>query len=110
MMGRMADDRAALVLTTVGSADDASRLSRLLVEERLAGCVSVTAVASTYRWEGKVVEEGEWLLLVKTAPARVEALRQRLLAEHPYDVPELLVLDASGVPEPYDHWLEESTR
>lgn len=109
MMGRMADDHAALVFTTVGSVEDAKRLSRLLVEERLAACVSVTSVASTYRWEGRLVEEDERLLLIKTAPARVAALRERLLAEHPYEVPELLVLDATEVPEAYASWLEEST-
>jgi periplasmic divalent cation tolerance protein len=102
-------DHAALVLTTVGSAEDAARIGRLLVDERLAACVTTVAAArSTYRWEGKVVEEEEQLLLIKTAPAAVDRLRERLLVEHPYAVPEVLVLDAGGVPEPYARWLEDS--
>ncbi|MDP9325857.1 MAG: divalent-cation tolerance protein CutA [Candidatus Dormibacteraeota bacterium] len=105
----MPDDHAALVLTTVGSIDAAARIGRLLVEERLAACVTTVAGArSTYRWEGRVVEEEEQLLLIKTAPATVDRLRERLLAEHPYEVPEVLVLEAGGVPEPYARWLQES--
>jgi uncharacterized protein involved in tolerance to divalent cations len=84
-MDAMPDDHAALVMTTVGNADDAARIGRLLVEERLAACVTTVAGArSTYRWEGRVVEEEEQLL------------------------PEVLVLAAAGVPEPYARWLEES--
>jgi uncharacterized protein involved in tolerance to divalent cations len=106
-MGAMADDHAGLVLTTAGNAADAARIGRVLVEERLAACVStVPGVKSTYRWEGKVVEEEEHLLLVKTASAALGRLRARLLEIHPYDVPEFLVLDASDVPEPYARWLE----
>ena len=76
---------------------------------RLAACVSVVAgVLSTYRWEGEVVVEPEHMLIIKTAPSRVEDLRARVLAEHPYDVPELLVLEASGVPAPYAAWLDEA--
>ena len=105
-MGAMADDHAGLVLTTVGTAADAARIGRVLVEERLAACVStVPAVKSTYRWEGKVVEEEEHLLLVKTTPAALGRLRARLLEIHP-EVPEVLVLEASDVPEPYARWLE----
>ena len=105
----MGKGEALLVMTTVGRGGDAARISRLLVEEHLAACVSVVGgMRSTYRWEGRVVEEGEVLLLIKTTPARLEVLRERLLAEHPYDVPELLVLDAGDVPEPYARWLEES--
>lgn len=107
-MSEQAEHRASVVLTTVGSAEQAARLSRLLVEAGLAACVSVVpGVRSTYRWEGRVVEEDEHLLLIKVAVAGVEALRQRLLAEHPYDVPEVLVLDPTGVPEPYARWLEQ---
>jgi periplasmic divalent cation tolerance protein len=109
MNSGMNDDGASLLLTTVGSADDAARIGRVLVEARLAACVSVLPVRSTYRWRGDVVEEGEHMLLIKAPPGAVDALRERLLAEHPYEVPELLVLDASGVPEPYRRWLDEST-
>ncbi|MEA2647457.1 MAG: periplasmic divalent cation tolerance protein [Chloroflexota bacterium] len=100
---------AVVVFTTVGRGGDANRISNLLVEERLAGCVSVLGgMRSTYRWEGRVVEEGEVLLLIKTTAARLPELRERLLAEHPYEVPEVLVLEAREVPEPYARWLEES--
>ena len=101
---------AALILTTLGSADDAARLGRELVERRLAACASVVpGVRSIYRWEGEIADQGEALLLLKTAPARATALRDELLARHPYEVPEVLVLDARGVPEAYAHWLDAET-
>lgn len=104
----MAD--AAVVLTTLGSAEAAARLGRELVELRLAACASVLpGMRSIYRWEGAIADEAEALLLLKTPPARVAALREALLARHPYDVPELLVLDARDVPEPYARWLDTET-
>jgi periplasmic divalent cation tolerance protein len=105
----MSDD-AAVVLTTVGNGKDATRISRQLVEEHLAACVSTIAgVRSVYRWQGKVVAAEEYLLLIKTAPAAVARLRERLLQMHPYEVPELLVLGATDVPEPYASWLQLNT-
>jgi periplasmic divalent cation tolerance protein len=109
MGSTMTDDTAVLLLTTVGSPEDAARIGRVLVEARLAACVSVLPVRSTYRWRGAVVEEGEQMMLIKAPPGGVDRIRERLLAEHPYEVPELLVVDASGVPEPYRRWLDEST-
>jgi len=101
---------AALVLTTVGSEADAMTLGRSLVRARLAACVSVVkGLSSIYRWEGEVVEDGECLLLIKAPLDALAALREAILAEHPYQVPELLVIDAGGVPEPYARWLVEST-
>jgi periplasmic divalent cation tolerance protein len=106
----MKEQRAVVAMTTVGNGKDATRISRALVEERLAACVStIPRVMSTYRWEGQVVAQEEYLLLIKTTPAVVGQLRARLLEMHPYDVPELLVVDAKGVPEPYASWLEQST-
>jgi len=77
----MAEARAALILTTVGSAEDAARISRMLVEERLAACVStVSGVRSTYRWQGAVVQEDEHLLLVKAPPSMRSQRRSRCRA------------------------------
>jgi periplasmic divalent cation tolerance protein len=106
----MTESPAALVLTTVADRAQAATLSRSLVEARHAACVSVIEdVRSTYRWEGSVVEERECLLLIKAPTHAVAALREALLALHPYEVPEVLVLEATGVPEPYAAWLKAST-
>jgi periplasmic divalent cation tolerance protein len=101
---------AAIVLTTLGPDADANALARRLVDEGLAACVNVLApMTSTYRWKGMVEQEREQQLVVKTSRERVPALEARLRELHPYELPEFLVLDASGS-DAYLAWVEESVR
>jgi periplasmic divalent cation tolerance protein len=98
-----------IVLTTVGADFDPRPLARELVEQRLAACVNIIpAVTSIYRWQGRVEEEGEQLLIIKTVDANVDALRDALFAGHPYDVPEFVVLPVASTSEAYGAWLLES--
>lgn len=98
-----------VVLTTVGPDFDAGALARALVEARLAACVNIVErVRSVYRWEGRVTEDAEQLLLIKTADARLDALREELFRRHPYDVPEFVVLPIGSTSEAYGKWLLES--
>jgi periplasmic divalent cation tolerance protein len=98
-----------VVLSTVGSAEDAERIGRALVEAGLAACVNVVpAVTSIYRWKGKVEREEERLLVIKTRAERFEALRDALVALHPYEVPEVLALSVTGGHQPYLDWLDDS--
>jgi periplasmic divalent cation tolerance protein len=98
-----------VVLSTVATAEDAARVARALVERRLAACVNVVpAVRSIYRWKGKVEEDEERLLVIKTRRDRVEALREALVALHPYELPEAIVLPIEAGHAPYLAWLDES--
>jgi len=100
-----------VVLTTVGTAEDAERIARSLVERRLAACVNIVpGVVSVYRWKDAVEREGEWLLVVKTISEQLEALREALVSLHPYELPELLALPVAAGHAPYLAWLEESVR
>lgn len=100
---------AAIVLTTLGADADAEALARTLVEERLAACVNVLPpMTSVYRWKEQVEHEREQQLVIKTTGDRLPALRAWLLAHHPYETPELLVLQAAGS-DAYLRWLGEST-
>ena len=100
-----------IVLSAVGAAPDAERIARALVEERLAACVNVVpGVVSIYRWKGKVEQEAELLLVIKTLAPRVEALKARLLELHPYELPEVVVLPIGGGHAPYLAWIEEQVR
>jgi periplasmic divalent cation tolerance protein len=99
----------AVVLTTLGAGADAGALARTLVEERLAACVNVLPpMTSLYRWQGRVEEDQERLLLIKTAADRVAALEMRLRQLHPYELPEFVVLEAAASAA-YAAWVREST-
>lgn len=98
-----------VAMTTAPSADKAAEIARTLVGERLAACVNILPVArSIYRWKGDVLDESEALCMIKTRQDQVEALRQRLVAIHPYEVPEFIVLDVTAGHPPYLAWIDES--
>lgn len=102
-------DEILVVLTTVGNADEATRLARHLVEKRLAACVNILPqVRSVFRWEGAVQEESELLLLSKTTRARFAALAAGIREVHGYDVPEIVALTASEVGDAYAAWVRDS--
>lgn len=97
---------AQVALITAPDLEVAARLARAFVGERLAACVNlVPGVHSIYRWEGKVEDDAEVLLVVKTHATRRQALAARLRELHPYDVPELVFLDVSAGSAPYLEWI-----
>ena len=100
----------ALIVFCAVPAESADRIARRLVDERLAACVqAVPGLRSTYRWEGEVEQADETLLLIKTTSARYAALERSLVAHHPYEVPEILAVDASAGLPAYLRWLAEET-
>ena len=97
-----------VALSTAGTAEDAERIARALVEGRLAACVNIVpGVVSVYRWKGEVCRDEERLLIIKTRAGRIEALREALVAIHPYELPELVALPIEAGHEPYLAWLDE---
>jgi len=87
-------------------------IARRIIESGWAACVNVIpAVTSIYRWDGEVVEEGEETLLIKVAADRVPRLKEELLALHPYDTPEFVVLntDEKGTSDAYASWVRASS-
>ena len=99
-----------VVLVTAGSAEEATRIARALVAERLAACVNVLGpMRSIYRWQGAVEEADEHLLLVKARGADVGAVETRVRALHSYELPEVLALPVGSGSAAYLAWLAEST-
>ena len=99
-----------VVLVTIGTADDGARLARALVEEQLVACVNVVGpIRSIYRWEGRVCDEAEHLLVIKTRAALFEAAAARIRALHTYETPEMIALPISAGSEPYLAWLRSAT-
>ncbi len=108
-MSSSEEPRVVLVLTTLGADSDAAAFARTLVGEQLAACVSILPpMRSVYRWKGQVEDAQEQQLLIKTSAPCLEALQARLLALHPYETPELIVLEAAGSVA-YLRWLNDST-
>jgi periplasmic divalent cation tolerance protein len=98
-----------VALSTVANAADAERIARALVERRLAACVNVLpGVVSFYRWKGEVCRDDELLLVIKTRAERLPALREELVALHPYELPELVALPVESGHAPYLAWVDES--
>jgi periplasmic divalent cation tolerance protein len=100
-----------VVLMTAPDADVASRISNKLVDERLVACVNILpGLRSIYRWEGKRCDEAEVLCVMKTRLGLFSALRDRIAALHPYQVPEIIALPLCAGSAPYLDWIRESTK
>ena len=98
------------VLSTVGSAEEAGRIARHLVDRRVAACVNIIAGArSVYRWKGNIEEAEEWLLIIKTRGVLFEQLQAELKSVHSYEVPEIIALPVVEGYPPYLDWLTEET-
>jgi periplasmic divalent cation tolerance protein len=98
-----------LVLSTTGSQEEARRIGRALVERRLAACVNIIGpIESIYRWQGKVEQAAEFLLLMKTTAERTGELQAALRELHSYEVPECIALDISAGSADYLQWIEQS--
>jgi len=99
-----------LALTTVPNEETGQAIALDLVGKRLAACVNVIPAArSFYWWEGKVTEEHECVLLIKTRAELFEDLEKGLKALHPYSVPELIALPIEHGTTDYLAWLEKET-
>jgi len=106
----MTDHQPIVVLVTAGSVENAETIARALVEERLAACVNVLpGVRSIYRWQGRVADDSEWLLIIKTSRERFAAVETRVRALHTYEVAEVIALDIALGSTPYLEWLRAET-
>jgi periplasmic divalent cation tolerance protein len=102
---------ARIVMTTVVSPEEATRLGRTLVEERLAACATLLPpIHSIYRWRDQIESSAETLLLLKTTTDQLPALEARLHELHGYQTPEFLVLAIEAGSHSYLGWLESCLR
>jgi periplasmic divalent cation tolerance protein len=98
-----------IILTTAGK-EDAAVIARVLVEEHRAACVNIAGVTSFYRWEGEFCEDQEQLLIIKTTRDRADAVMGRIREIHPYELPEMIMLQVAGGYPPYLQWIRDEVR
>lgn len=97
-----------LVLTTASSTEESKKIARALVESRLAACVNIIPkIESVYRWEGKVEEAQEYLLLIKTTAEAFPSVQEKIQQLHSYAVPECIALAVEEGSETYLKWIDK---
>jgi periplasmic divalent cation tolerance protein len=100
-----------LVLTTADSLELALKIASALVEQKEAACVNIVpGIRSIYRWEGKVCDDAELLVLIKSSADRFEAIRSRIRQLHTYEVPEVISLPIVAGDQSYLRWLNEQLK
>jgi periplasmic divalent cation tolerance protein len=104
----MPDDQC-VVLTTAGSREEADLLAELLVSRKLAACVQICSISSFYTWQGALHKEPEFLLLIKTVAYRYEDVEAAIVANHSYEVPEIVQLPVQRGLDRYLAWVSENT-
>lgn len=108
---RPAPSLPIVVLVTAADAEEAARIARALVEERLAACANVVGpIRSIYRWQGAIEDAAEHLIVIKARRGDFAALEARVRALHSYDVPEVLAVPVEAGSAAYLAWLDEATR
>ena len=102
---------AIVVLVTTSSEEEATRLGKLLVEQQFVACVNILPkMKSIFRWEGKVSEEEECLMILKTKMSIFKDLEKTIIAQHSYEVPEIIALPIEAGSQTYLSWIYDMTR
>lgn len=100
-----------VVLSTCPDAETAAGIARVLIEDSLVACVNILpGLRSMYRWNDSVQDEQEVLMILKTPADRLPDARQRLVALHPYEVPEVVALPVADGHDAYLSWVCSATR
>jgi periplasmic divalent cation tolerance protein len=104
----MSQETEFVVVFCTATPGEADALAQMLVEERLAACVSIAPVRSCYIWDGKVNMDGEALLIIKTTRMGFEPLKKKILEKHSYSVPEIIAVPVVEGHEAYLDWLRQA--
>jgi periplasmic divalent cation tolerance protein len=104
-------DEVVICVVTVPEGDTGQNMARTLVEERLAACVNIVPkIRSIYRWEGRICDDPEALLWIKTKRSLIKEMEQRVKEVHPYEVPEIIFLSVEDGWKEYLSWVVSETK
>lgn len=99
------------IYSTMGNTEDAKKIARSLVEEKLVACVNIIPkIESVYRWQGKIEEDDECVLIAKTTDKNVDKTIQKIQELHPYDLPDIVVLPIIGGLKEYLNYVKDETK
>ena len=100
-----------IVMTTVPDQEEGHKIALQLVKDRLAACVTISAASKSYYWwQGKISEEKEYILYIKTQESFFPGVEKKLLKIHPYDVPEIVALPILKGYKKYLNWITDETQ
>ncbi len=98
-----------VVFTTAPSLEEAEKIARAAVGEKLAACASIlSGVKSVYSWKGEICEDAEHMIILKSSSALLPALEKKIKELHPYELPEFISLPVDSGSEEYLKWIEDS--
>ena len=104
----MENKNYGIVLVTASSENEGNSIAHTLIEESLAVCVNLMPITSVYRWQGKVCQDSEWQLIIKTDLTLFERLESKIRELHSYDIPEIIAIPIIKGSQPYLHWIKEN--
>ena len=101
--------KAVIVQTTTSNEEEAKKIAKILIQDKLAACVQLKDIESLYNWDGKLCCERETLLSIKTKKELFTKVKSKILELHSYDTPEIIELDISNISEDYLKFIKENT-
>lgn len=101
--------KTVIVQTTTSNEEEAKKIAKILIQDKLAACVQLKDIESLYNWDGKLCCESETLLSIKTKKELFSKVKSKILELHSYDTPEIIELDISNISEDYLKFIKENT-
>lgn len=101
--------KTVIVQTTTSNEEEAKKIAKILIQDKLAACVQLKDIESLYNWDGKLCCERETLLSIKTKKELFSKVKSKILELHSYDTPEIIELDISNISEDYLKFVKENT-
>jgi periplasmic divalent cation tolerance protein len=98
------------VFTTDGSLEDARKLAKTMIEQKLAACAQISEIESFYIWENDVQNDQEFRIMVKTTKDKYKDVEKAILKIHSYDLPAIYAVDVDKLYKPYGDWVNESLK